>query len=641
MRAGADEHVVTERSSGIVPLLQLLVRPWRSEGVRRFLKYVPRVLGYVRPYWQFAGASVVVSTAVTLLGLLSPWPMKFLIDSVLGNEPLPAPLAGILGGLGESRVSLLLLIVVAQLLLTVLINGLSVISSYATTRVDLGMALDFRSEMFRHVQQLSLAFHDQRRAGRLMYIINGIDSVPTNMLMTVLPLGQSLLTLVGMLWITYRLDPQLALLSLTVVPVLYYSTGYYVTHIQQRLYEVREMEGETLGIIHEAMSMLRVIVAFGREDHEHGRMFAQGVRANAARVGLTVRQSLFGLGVDATTAAGTALVLGLGAYHVLQGDLTIGELLIVMAYIGSIYSPLEAISGTVTSIQEQMILLEMAFDLLDIKSDIEDRPGAVTIQRATGRVKFEQICFSYKTRTDTLKDISFEAAPGQVVAVVGPTGAGKTTLISLIPRFYEGVSGRILLDGTDIRDVSLKSLRNQVSLVLQEPLLFSGSIFDNIRYGRLEATEEEVMEATRSANAHDFITALPQGYDTDIGERGAKMSGGERQRVSVARAFLKDAPILILDEPTSAIDSKTEAVILDALDRLMVGRTTFMVAHRLSTVRHADLILVMDHGRLVEQGTHDELLAVEGMYRQLHDMQTGVTRRKLQAQLRLRPKGEE
>ena len=376
--------------------------------------------------------------------------------------------------------------------------------------------------------------------------------------------------------------------------------------------------------------MLRVIVAFGREDHEYQRMRAQGELANDARVGLTVRQSLFSLGVDATTAAGTALVLGFGAYHVLQGSLTVGELLIVMSYIGSVYGPLEAISGTATSLQEQMISLEMAFDLLDVEPDIRDRPGATTIQRCAGRITFEHVDFSYETRTDTLKDISFEATAGQVVAIVGPTGAGKTTLISLIPRFYEGTVGRILMDGRDIRDITLKSLRNQVSLVLQEPLLFSGSIFDNIRYGRLDATMEEVMEAARSANAHDFIVGLPRQYDTDIGERGAKLSGGERQRISVARAFLKDSPILILDEPTSSIDSKTEAVILDALERLMVGRTTFMVAHRLSTLRHANLILVMDHGRLVERGTHDELVALGGLYKQLHDMQTGRTRRKLQ-----------
>jgi ABC-type multidrug transport system fused ATPase/permease subunit len=452
--------------------------------------------------------------------------------------------------------------------------------------------------------------------------------------MTLLPLAQNLFTLVGMLAIVYRLDPQLALLSLTVVPVLYYSIGYYVTHVQTRLHEVRGLEGGAMGIIHESLAMLRVIVAFGREEHEYRRMREQGERANEARVALTLRQTLFSLCVDLTTSAGTALVLGVGAYHVFQRRLTVGDLLIVMSYIGSVYKPLEAISSTIGGLQMQLSQLSMAFNVLDIEPDIQDRPGAVNIGRAEGRVTFEQVAFSYKTRTDTLTDLSFEAAPGGVIAVVGPTGAGKTTLISLIPRFYDPSAGRILLDGRDIRDISLKSLREQISLVLQEPLLFSGTIQNNIRYGRLDATDEEIIEAAKAANAHDFIMNLPKQYETEIGERGSQLSGGERQRVSVARAFLKDAPILILDEPTSSIDSKTEAVILDALERLIAGRTTFMVAHRLSTLRHADQILVMDHGRLVEHGTHDELMALSGLYRQLNDLQSGRTRRKVQEAVR-------
>jgi ABC-type multidrug transport system fused ATPase/permease subunit len=271
----------------------------------------------------------------------------------------------------------------------------------------------------------------------------------------------------------------------------------------------------------------------------------------------------------------------------------------------------------------------MAFHILDTTPAVREAPDAATLGRATGHLRFEALSFEYPGREGTLTDISFDVAPGQVVAVVGPTGAGKTTLMNLIPRFYDPRSGRILLDGHDVRALSLESLRRQISLVSQEPLLFSGTVAQNIRYGRLDATRDEIETAARAANAHDFIARLPLGYDTEIGEQGARLSGGERQRICVARAFLKDAPILILDEPTSSIDSKTEAVILDALDRLMVGRTTFMIAHRLSTVRHADLIVALDRGTLAEQGTHDQLIARGGLYKQLHDVQTTQRTRKL------------
>jgi ABC-type multidrug transport system fused ATPase/permease subunit len=425
-----------------------------------------------------------------------------------------------------------------------------------------------------------------------------------------------------------KMDWMLALTSLAVVPFLYYYVGYYATYIQTRLQKVKALEGESLSIIHECISMVRVIVAFGREDYEHRRFFDQTRRAVSERVKVTVRQTLFSLAVNMTTAVGSAVVLGLGGYHVMQGKLTVGQMLVVIAYIAAVYKPLERISYTIGSLQNKIVSLKFTFHLLDTPPDIRDAPHARAIQRAAGRVTFDNIQFAYAGRRETLRDISFDAKAGQVVGIVGPTGAGKSTLVSLLPRFYDPQSGRILLDGTDIRELTLQSLREQISIVLQEPLLFSGTIAQNILYGRLDATNDEVIEAAKAANAHDFIMRLPKKYDTLLGERGAAVSGGERQRICVARAFLKDAPILILDEPTSSVDSKTEAVILEALDRLMVGRTTFMIAHRLSTLHRADLILVVNNGQLVEQGTEEELLENGQLFKQLHDAQFGFSRKK-------------
>jgi ATP-binding cassette subfamily B protein/subfamily B ATP-binding cassette protein MsbA len=579
------------------------------------------VLRYLRPHWKLAVFSLALIVLGALAGLLAPWPLQILFDNVLQDHPLPAALAFVLGPVGRGRTALLLFAVIGGVLVTLLQHGLTVLDNYVNTKIDQAMVLDFRSDLFRHAQRLSLAFHDQRRSGMLIYAINSQADAAARLVMIVPALGQSALLLVGMFGVLLAMSWQLALLALTVVPFLYYSVGYYVRHIQQRLYEVRAMEGESLSIIHEAISMLRVIIAFGREDHEHRRFRAQGERTVNARVKLTVRQTLFSLAVNTITALGTALVLGFGAFQALNGELTPGQLLVVLSYLALVYKPLETISTTVGSLQELFASLRVAFDLLDTEPDIRDMPGARDVARARGEVRFENVGFHYAGRVDTLKDVSFEARAGQVVAIVGPTGAGKSTLVSLIPRLYEAQQGRVLLDGVDVRGLTLKSLRQQVSIVLQEPLLFSGTIADNIRYGRLEASMGEVIEAARAANAHDFILRLPKQYDTELGERGARLSGGERQRISVARAFLKDAPVLILDEPTSSIDSKTEAVILDALDRLMVGRTTFLIAHRLSTIRRADVILVLDRGRLVEQGAHTDLACRGGLYQQLHDAQ--------------------
>ena len=584
-------------------------------------QYLHRLLPYVRPYRGLVVWSSVLMVAGSLLGLLAPWPLKILVDHVIGDAPLPPLVVALLGGSGHGKYVLLGLTVVAALGITILGSALSVVNSYVDTKLEQRVIVDFRSDLFRHTERLSVAYRDQVSTARLMYGINFEAAAAGSLIMALQPLVQAALTIVGMVWISFTIDPLLALLSITIVPFLYWSISYYATRIQPRLMEVKGLEADCISIVHDAVSMLPIVTAFQREEHELQRFRSLSRRAIDARVGITVRQTLFSLAVTTTTAVGTAMVLGVGAYDAIQGKVSAGQLLVVLAYIAAVYKPLETISYTVGSLQDRLVGLRMAFHVLDTQPLVQEAPDPIDLGAAAGRVEFDRVSFEYPGREDTLTDISFEAAPGQVVAIVGPTGAGKTTLMNLLPRFYDPKSGRVLIDGHDVRALSLQALRRQISFVTQEPLLMSGTIAENIRYGRLDASRDDIVAAARAANAHDFIVRLPGGYDAQIGERGVRLSGGERQRICIARAFLKDAPVLILDEPTSSIDSRTEAAILDALDQLMIGRTTFMIAHRLSTVRHADLIVTLEGGRLVECGTHDQLIARAGLYKQLHDVQ--------------------
>jgi ATP-binding cassette subfamily B protein len=592
------------------------------------VKNARRTTHYARPYWRLVVSSIALVFLGSAASLLQPWPLKILVDNVLGSQPLPSYLSDVLGSVAENRYQLLVFAVGGGLAVTIFFNAMGIAENYVNTKLDQRMVLDFRSQLFRHAQQLSMAYHDQKRTGKLMFLINSSPGALGNIYATIPALAQSLVTLVGMFWVATTIKPSLALLSMVVAPVLTYAIRYYTRKIEPRIYEVRDMEHESLSIAHEAMAMLRVIVAFGREDHEYKRFRKQGEGAVDARIKLTVRQTIFSLVCNTTTAAGNALVLGVGAVYVIRGELTVGDLLVIIAYVQSMYQPLESISATAGSLQEQFIRLRASFDLLDTPVDVADAAEPIAVERVKGDVAFSNVHFNYKGRPPTLKNISFEAKAGELVCIVGPTGAGKSTLVSLIPRFYDTKRGAVFIDGVDNRSIELKALRRQISIVLQEPLLFASTIAENIRYGRLEASDDDVIAAAKAANAHDFISSLPKGYETKVGERGSQLSGGERQRIAVARAFLKDAPILILDEPTSSIDTKTEAVILDALERLMEGRTTFMIAHRLSTIRNADKILVVSDGEIVESGAHEELIMFDGLYKQLHDMQTAKPRGK-------------
>jgi ABC-type multidrug transport system fused ATPase/permease subunit len=597
-------------------------RKARAEGAWQNMRLAPRIIPFLRPYKGGVSLSLALTILGSIIALAEPWPLAFVIDSVIGTHPPPGPLKDWFGP-NPDPYRLLIFIVVGGFLISIMSHGLRVINDYVNARVEQNMVLDLRSKLFDHCQNLSLTFHDNRMTGQLMQIVNMQSAAIGGIVMSFPPMFESILMLIGMLIIALMLDGQVTLVSLAAVPAIYWALSIYGTRIVPRIVRVQQLEWRSLSIVYEAMAMLRVIVAFGRQRHEHRRFVTQGKTAVDARVRLTVWQTLFSLGVTTATAMGTALVLGFGAWHVLQGKMTLGHLTVLITYIAQVYQPLESISQTIGHLQQQFVFFNATQNLLSQTPEVSEAPNAVDMGRARGAIEFEDVSFSYASRVDTIQNVSFQIKAGQRVAIVGPTGAGKTTLVNLIVRYYDPANGAIKIDGVDIRKLKLTSLRNQLALVPQEPMLFSGSIADNIRYGRLDASMDDLVEAAKAANAHDFIERLPSGYDTELGEGGKQLSGGERQRICVARAFIRNAPILILDEPTSSIDSKTEMVILDALDRLMVGRTSLMIAHRLSTVRGADQIIVVNRGRIAEAGSHEELLTKGGLYYQLYQAQLG------------------
>src|SRR5829696_4574130 len=614
------EHETTAAEQAEIE--QILGEPPPGKGaLSRDWRLIARIFPYLRPYRKMAVLSVVMTMLLSVVTLAEPWPLAFVLDSIIGSHPAPGWVSGIFG---DGTGGLIAIAVVATLLLTALSGGITVWNEYLSTNVDQRMVLDLRSDMFKHAQKLSLAFHDDERKGVLMYRINQQAAAMGQIIVGLPILAQSALTIVGMAIISFTIDPLLAALALSITPFVAYSTTFYADRIEPRIYRVRGLGAVNLAIVYESMAMMRVVLSFGRERKEYNRFRKQGEHWVDETIGLTVRQTAFRLAVNMITAGGTAAVIGVGAYKAVNGAISPGELTVILAYIAQIYQPLEDLTTTLTNFQQWFISVRMSFDLMDMDPEIKEKPDARTLGQAKGEIELDHVGFKYRTRENVLNDVSFRVPAGRAVALVGPTGAGKSTLASLIPRFYDPQDGRILIDAVDIRDLSLESLRAQFSIVLQEPLLFSGTILENIHYGDPDASMEEVEEAAKAANAHDFITQLEDGYETRVGEGGTKISGGERQRIAVARAFLRDAPILILDEPTSSIDSRTESVILEALDRLMEGRTTILIAHRLSTIRSVDEILVLNEGRLVEQGTHDELLEGAGLYRQLWEAQTRV-----------------
>ena len=566
-----------------------------------------RLARQARPCWLHVGALFVLGLLSTPLALLAPLPLKIAVDSVVGSRPLPGFLEALVpeaaGRSGGAVLALVAGLVVAVALLTELTElASSVLQTYAGEKLVLG----FRERLFRHAQRLSLLYHDSRgtsdAAYRIQYDAPAIQQIVIG---GVIPLTTAVVMLVGMVYVTFRIDWQLALVALAISPFIFLGARAYGRLARKRWHKVHRLDSSALSVAQEVLGALRVVKAFGQEEREGERFVRRSSETMRERLRVALVEGGFALLVGLTTAAGTAAVLFVGVRHVLAGTLTLGELLLVMAYLSQLYTPLNTLSEGGATLQSSLASAERAFSLLDEEPDVLEKPNARPLGRASGAVAFRGISFAYHRdgARPVLRDVSFEIAPGTRVGISGTTGAGKTTLVSLLTRFYDPSEGCILLDGIDVRDYKLADLRAQFAIVLQEPVLFSTNIAENIAYARPGASEEEVVEAAKAAGAHEFIVSLPQGYETHVGERGMSLSGGERQRIALARAFLKDAPILILDEPTSSVDTRTEALIMEAMERLMRGRTTFMIAHRLGTLEHCDVRLEIEEGRLVERRT--------------------------------------
>jgi ATP-binding cassette subfamily B protein len=578
-----------------------------------------RAIHYLYPYRRQWATHIALALTVSGLQLVTPWPLKLLVDSVLGDVPLPAIIRGIITpALANDKIVLLSLVILFGIVLAALVSGLNLLSARLSIRVRQAVVLELKSDLFNSLQHQSLRFHHERRIGDMLYRIStdvwGLDEL----MATLVPLMVAVVTFIGMFSIVFNMNWQMALLALLVLPIFYYTYVFYSKHFGRRVEETQRLEGETISIAQEVLSALPVVKSFAREEDEHSRFVRGGLHAKEARVKLTTQQITYSLAVGFITTAASSLVLGLGAYQILKGRLTLGELLVIIAYLSSVYSPLESIYSAITYMHAYVAKAKRVFDILETEPEIRDRPNALVLNTIRGKVSFENVSFAYGGRKQVLSEINLEVIPGQHVGIVGATGAGKTSLVSLVPRFYDPNGGCIRVDDHDVRDVQVKSLRKGISIVLQDPILLSGTIRENIGYGKPDATAEEIIKAARAANADDFIRQLPAGYNTEVGERGAKLSGGERQRISIARAFLKNAPILILDEPTSAVDYKTEAVILNALERLMAGRTTFIIAHRFSTLANVDKVIVLQEGRIAESGTQEELLRARGVFYDLY-----------------------
>ena len=581
-----------------------------------------RIMAYFRAHWQL----LIIGLLLTGLGigteLLKPWPLKVIIDTILGGQAPASPLNQTILKLFENNKEILLLVLCIGILgIYASTSSLNLVSKYLLVKVSLRVLTQVRCDLFRHLQRLSFRFHDRHRIGDSLYTLNtniyALQAIFTDGFMPVL---ESCVTVIAMVVIMLQMDWELTLLSIATVPVQVLVTKYFADRIQQASSDFYSAEGSVSASAEGSLSSVRLVQAFAREEYEAEKFTRVCQQSYSSNLRLTMTQLWSGVVVSAVSAGTLGSVTYVGASHALSGQISTGELLVFLAYLQMLYTPLQTLSYSSWSVGWAVAGAQRVFDILDTPEDIKDAPGAMVLKRVKGAIEFHDVGFAYGLERPVFSHLSLSIIPGETVAIVGTSGVGKTTLLSLILRFYDPTEGVIRLDGLDIRTIQLRSLRENISMVLQDPILLGSTVAENIAYGRLTAPFEELVKASKAAGAHNFIMRLPQGYQTEVGERGVRLSVGQRQRISIARAFLKDAPILILDEPTSALDIRTEAALVDSLERLMHGRTTFIVTHRLSLARRATKVVALNPGSLQVAQSVDELLRHGALYQEVYDL---------------------